>query len=321
MSITIDAREQELFKTCKYYLEISPLYKDLKLNTASLPIGDILISDNDVDESIIIERKSLRDLSASIKDGRYEEQSYRLNGSMYHNHNVIYLIEGDMNRPNAFREKLDKTTLYSAMVSLHYFKGFSVLRSMSIDESAIIICNMAYKVKKGKMENKSPFYRNGLVQTKEVIADAGLADAAIADAAIADAGLADTAIADAAIANAAIANAEIAKVALTKEALAIDNNNETENLEKDYCFVVKKVKKDNITPNNIGEILLSQIPGISSVSALAIMSTFKTLPNLIMRIKEDVACLHGVTYTNSKNQTRKLNKTIIANIIKFLRPE
>lgn len=290
MSITIDAREQELFKTCKYYLEISPLYKDLKLCTASLPIGDILVSDNDVDESIIIERKSLRDLSASIRDGRYEEQSYRLNGSTYHNHNIIYLIEGDMNRPNAFREKLDKTTLYSAMVSLHYFKGFSVLRSMSIDESAIIICNMAYKLKKGRMENKTPFYRNGLVPV--IVPDAVVPDAVIPDAAV-------PTVADA----------------------VTDNTNENENLEKDYCFVVKKVKKDNITPNNIGEILLSQIPGISSVSALAIMATFKTLPNLIMRIKEDISCLHGVTYTNSKNQPRKLNKTIIANIIKFLRPE
>ena len=295
MSITIDAREQELFKTCKYYLEISPLYKDLKLCTASLPIGDILISDNDVDESIIIERKSLRDLSASIRDGRYEEQSYRLNGSTYHNHNIIYLIEGDMNRPNAFREKLDKTTLYSAMVSLHYFKGFSVLRSMSIDESAIIICNMAYKLKKGRMENKTPFYRNGLVPV--IVSDAVVPDAVVPDSVLPDA------------------------VVPTVADAVTDNTIENENLEKDYCFVVKKVKKDNITPNNIGEILLSQIPGISSVSALAIMATFKTLPNLIMRIKEDVSCLHGVTYTNSKNQTRKLNKTIIANIIKFLRPE
>ena len=295
MSITIDAREQELFKTCKYYLEISPLYKDLKLCTASLPIGDILVSDNDVDESIIIERKSLRDLSASIRDGRYEEQSYRLNGSTYHNHNIIYLIEGDMNRPNAFREKLDKTTLYSAMVSLHYFKGFSVLRSMSIDESAIIICNMAYKLKKGRMENKTPFYRNGLVPV--IVSDAVVPDAVVPDSVLPDA------------------------VVPTVADAVTDNTIENENLEKDYCFVVKKVKKDNITPNNIGEILLSQIPGISSVSALAIMATFKTLPNLIMRIKEDISCLHGVTYTNSKNQPRKLNKTIIANIIKFLRPE
>jgi ERCC4-type nuclease len=82
---------------------------------------------------------------------------------------------------------------------------------------------------------------------------------------------------------------------------------------------VKKVKKDNITPNNIGEILLSQIPGISSISALAIMAKFKTLSNLITQIKEDDDCLQNITYINSKNQTRKINKTIVANIIKFLK--
>ena len=51
--------------------------------------------------------------------------------------------------------------------------------------------------------------------------------------------------------------------------------------EKDYCTVVKKVKKDNITTDNIGEIMLCQIPSISSTTALAILSQFKTLPNLI----------------------------------------
>ena len=232
MSIKIDVREHELIKTCKYYLEISPAYKDIKFTTEALPIGDIIISDtgedngngkDDDNNSVIIERKSLRDLAASIKDGRYEEQSYRLNGSPYHNHNIIYLIEGDMNRINVFKDKLDKTTLYSAMVSLNYFKGFSVLRSLSIDETAIIICNMAYKLRKGRLENKTAHYSNNKEkgQTKE----------------------------------------KEEKQDLEKEEKQDLEKEEKQDLEKDYCFVVKKVKKDNITPNNIGEILLSQIPG------------------------------------------------------------
>jgi len=98
-----------------------------------------------------------------------------------------------------------------------------------------------------------------------------------------------------------------------------EEKEEKQDLEKDYCFVVKKVKKDNITPNNIGEILLSQIPGISSVSAIAIMAKFKTLPNLIIQLKENESCLQNITYINSKNQTRKINKTIVTNIIKFLK--
>ena len=78
MKIKIDNREHELIRMCKYYLSISPIYKDIELVVEVLPLGDIIICD-DKEEKLIIERKSLSDLSSIIKDGRYEEQSYRLN--------------------------------------------------------------------------------------------------------------------------------------------------------------------------------------------------------------------------------------------------
>ena len=100
-------------------------------------------------------------MSASIKDGRYEEQSYRLNGLNHPNHNIIYLIEGDINRFNRFKDnKLEKLTLYASIFSLYYYKGFSVIRSFSIEESAIFICNTANKLRKGESENKQPYYQN-----------------------------------------------------------------------------------------------------------------------------------------------------------------
>ena len=139
-------------------------FADLKIVTESLPIGDIIIcseskTDGSIEEKIIIERKSLRDLSASIKDGRYEEQSYRLNGLPHHNHNIVYLIEGHMEKMNIFKGPNDKMMLYSSMISINYFKGFSLWRSGSIDESALIICNCAYKLAKGEKENKKPYYK------------------------------------------------------------------------------------------------------------------------------------------------------------------
>jgi hypothetical protein len=93
---------------------------------------------------------------------------------------------------------------------------------------------------------------------------------------------------------------------------------EVEQSEKDYVSVVKKVKKENITPDNIGEIMLCQIPGISSVTALAIMEQYKDIPNLIKELEANNACLKDITSTNSKGQTRKINKTSVANIVKFL---
>jgi len=89
--------------------------------------------------------------------------------------------------------------------------------------------------------------------------------------------------------------------------------------EEYYCNVIKKVKKENITPENIGEIMLCQIPGISSTSAIAVMKEFKTIQNLVAKINESETCLKDISYTNAKGQSRRINKTAIANIIKFLK--
>lgn len=280
MIIKIDSREHELINLCSNILNNSLTYTGITLKVESLPLGDVIITDTGgLNELVIIERKSLRDLAASIKDGRYDEQSYRLNGINHHNHNVIYLIEGDMIRSNMFKNRIDNTTLYSAMFSLNYYKGFSVLRSFSIDETAIVICNMAYKIKKGDVENKKAYYSNISVASASLPV---LLNDAIPAAA------------------------------------ALDSENIIQDKD-DYNSVVKKVKKENITPDNIGEILLSQIPGISSVSAQAVLAKFKTLRNLIIQLKENDACLKDISYVNSKNQTRKIGKNVVENIIKFLK--
>ncbi len=296
MIIKIDSRERELIKLCKYYLEISPLYKNIQIVTENLPIGDIIICDDKQEERIVIERKSIRDLSASIKDGRYEEQSYRLNGLHHENHNIIYLIEGDLNGKVSFKDRIDKITIYSAMFSLNHYKGFSVLRTFTQDETSLVICNMAYKMHKCDLENKKSYYQsslNSLSKNKSDNVDEDMEE------------------------NAILSNLEKSESSLS----LVDEINEitTTTVEKDYCSVVKKVKKENITPDNIGEIMLCQIPGISSTTAIAILKEFKTLPKLLEKIKQDDGeCLSNITYINTKNQTRKINKTVVQNIKKFL---
>jgi len=274
MNIRIDVREHELLSKCNNTVAQINNFKDLKFIVEQLPLGDIIINDGQKDV-IIIERKTLSDLAASIKDGRYEEQSYRLNGIPHHNHNIIYLIEGDLQRFNTFRERIDKQTLYSAMVSIHFYKGFSVMRSNSIEETALIICNMAYKLNKDK--TKVGYYNHSSITTP---------------------------------ATTTVAGTEIDTEATAATAA-------TEATEKDYCTVVKKVKKDNITPENIGEIMLCQIPGISSTSALAILVEFKTLPNLIKRVNEDPNCLNSICTVDANGKSRKISKTSIATIVKY----
>ena len=276
MIIKIDTREHDLFKICEWTKQVAPKYKDVQLISETLPLGDIIINDGTTD-CIIIERKTLSDLAASIKDGRYEEQSYRLNGLNHHNHNIIYLIEGDMHQFNTFKERIDKQTLYSAMFSINYFKGFSVMRSNSIEETALIACNMAFKL---VASGKRGFYSNAIINNT---------------------------------------NADnINESANTNNAAINESSSATLASDKDYCSVVKKVKKDNITPENIGEIMLCQIPGISVASALAILAQFNTLPNLIKNIQEDPTCLNNICTTDANGKNRKISKTAIASIIKFL---
>jgi len=93
---------------------------------------------------------------------------------------------------------------------------------------------------------------------------------------------------------------------------------EDEPAEKDYCSLVKSCKKDNITVNNISEIILSQIPGISSITAIAIMKNFKNIAELLDALRENKSCLNDVTYTTEKGQVRRINKPAISNIIKYL---
>jgi ERCC4-type nuclease len=278
MIIKVDSREQDLLQKIQQFIVSIPVFKQIQVETHALPIGDIIICDNNQEDKVIIERKSVNDLLASIKDGRYEEQSYRLNGLTQHNHNIIYLIEGDIAHVNRFKSdnKIEKLTLYSAIFSLNYYKGFSVLRSFSLEESATIICNMAYKLDKEILSDKKAFYNNF------------------------------------------ISNKNNENIINNEDVIKNNNLEEDKPNEKDYVSVIKKVKKENITPDNIGEIMLCQIPGVSSVTALIIMEQYHSLSNLIKELELNENCLKDLSSTNSKGQTRKINKTSIANIVKFL---
>jgi len=248
MKIKVDSRENALYKL------IIPMCKNLSLNmeiiTETLPVGDIIIMDGE-EELLIIERKTLRDLAGSIKDGRYEEQSYRLNNIKMHNHNIIYLIEGNFNFYNEKYMRIPKKTLYSAMFCIQYYKGFSLMRTANLAETTEYILRLTDKMMR---EKDSHGYYNGGDQQPV----------------------------------------------------------------KDYCTVAKRVKKNNLTFENIGSVILSQIPGVSSVTSLAILKKYGSLFDLLDTLKKTPQCLDDFVYLTKKGTKRHLSKTCIENIIKFL---
>lgn len=262
MKIIIDEREQSLYDKCVSIItENNDKFSKIIISKQMIHLGDILIESDDNVLLCIIERKSLNDLLASIKDGRYEEQSYRLkHSSELHSHNIVYLIEGMFSQ---LRTSTEKNIVNSSIASLNFFKGFSVLRSCSVQESAESIIYFADKIERNISKGIRPAFE--------------------------------------------------AKILL-------ENNIITENISDiraEYSTVVKKTKKDNITQENIGEIMLCCIPSISNVSAIAIMKELNTISNLIDSLRTNPDCLNSITCTN-KDKQRKLGKNCIENIKRFL---
>jgi len=260
MKVIIDEREASLYELC---LNHENLNKELiVLEKRVLQLGDILFtSDDEITTFLCIERKSLLDLLASIKDGRYTEQSYRLSNCFPNPHNVVYLLEGMLSTVK------DKKLVISCIASLNYFKGFSVHRTISLAETAMYILCMADKIarefKKGGRTVGSP-KPDGLsppLNTPE-----------------------------------------------------LNNPSVEKPLEStDYCDVVKVSKKANITKENIGQMLLMQIPGISSTVSIEIMKPFASFIEFVDRIRSEPEYLSQI-----KVNGRKIGSNVIKGINEFI---
>jgi ERCC4-type nuclease len=213
-----------------------------EIKSERLPLGDIILHDSGTGQGqgrdiAIFERKTLSDLAASIRDGRYKEQSFRLietaAATGFHTHNIIYIIEGDIARYDERHSQITKTALQSAMVSLLYYKGFSVIRTMNVGETADFILHFADKVAKEGGAGMKPAYDLGSCDDDSTTA-------------------------------AAQAYSEVG---------------------------AKKEKRDYITRENIGEIMLAQVPGVSPKVAAAILvkyggSIYEFLGDLHRKIGE-----------------------------------
>jgi crossover junction endonuclease MUS81 len=310
--IKVDYREKDIIALLQVMK--SENNSDLiKIKVDSLKIGDVAFIKTDKDgnevdnELLLFERKSLNDLASSIKDGRYAEQSFRLDGYQpVPNHNIVYLIEGDLSR---YRENkftcINKKTLLSSMFSILYYKGFSVVRTMNVLETSELIWSWADKLERELVNGKKiPHYR----PTSEISSKAVDVEP-----------------------NSPVVIPENEKIAPIQIELDLytgcrytekKTNENDKNAEQsyDYCNVlkVKKEKNANVTPENIGVIMLSTVPGISSKTAIAIMNEFKTISQLIKSFEQNPHCLNHVCIETGGGKSRKITSTCIENIRKYV---
>ena len=308
MLLLIDERERDLYHALYQILHCRGDVYPIKLEKRVLTLGDAAICEDMTErELVILERKTLKDLIASIKDGRYEEQSYRLTHSTatdFHLHNVNYVIEGPL---NSIYNPIERKIVLGALSSIHYFKGFSIMRTNSVEETAEWIVALCHKMERELSKNRVPWFYQGRASNPPPTPSQT---------------------------NPETENPETNPTNLETENPETNPTNlETENPEPNptnpetktehpqaYCSVVKRVKSANLTPKNIGEVILCQIPSVGSETAQSIMQHFgNSLPQLIHALEQNgTTCLDGLTTTDSKGKARKISKTCAANIHRFL---
>lgn len=289
MKIIVDVRERELIDAFSRMQGNDPkLMTGLDIEQKQLPLGDILFPS----ASLIIERKTIDDLVASIRDGRYKEQSFRLqhNNGEYHHHNILYVVEGVLSKYPMPTKKV----VYGAITSLNYGKGFSVIRTSSVTETAELLAHMAAKIEKDYTAPECrPHY------------------------------LVSVAAAEAAAATTTTEDKDGEEDGDEPTAVAAGGGTQTS-----YSSVaVRKVKRDNLTRENIWEIMLMQIPFVSTALAAQLMETYKTLPGLVAALEANPACLDGIKLQSPSSSAaaggkkpRKVASNVIESIKTFLLP-
>ena len=154
--LLIDCREKPLFNELINLYKNNPIDSndaDKYIKMKQLDIADISVIDENNKDILLFERKTIADLLSSVKDGRYLEQSFRLQQSSVLNHNITYIIEGSIFNP---RFQQQQNTIISCIYSLNYSKKFTCLRTLNIKETGIFLFHYLKKINKQK--DLSAFY-------------------------------------------------------------------------------------------------------------------------------------------------------------------
>ena len=177
MSIELKSEEVELILDVREHYLIEKLQKSsIKFSQEQLPVGDILFRNHpDGETLLVIERKTVNDLKASICDGRAREQKLRLIGSDIPVEKIIYLIEGNLDK--SLDDKisgLPVSTLLGSLINTQLRDNIKVYKTLSLEESANYIIKLLNKLTKdrdlyfqGNSQISKGEYASSLKKTKK----------------------------------------------------------------------------------------------------------------------------------------------------------
>jgi ERCC4-type nuclease len=160
MKIEIDYRERDLIAL--FEKEINEEKVDFKV--CNLLIGDFIIK-KDENVLFVIERKSVKDLCASIIDGRHTEQKSRLLESVIDPLKIVYIIEGK----KEFSQGISKNTINSSILNLIFKHNYRVIFTDSKQDTYDNLILLYNKIKDDKLEISDTIQTMKLIKKSDKI--------------------------------------------------------------------------------------------------------------------------------------------------------
>jgi ERCC4-type nuclease len=305
--LIIDNREGKLIELIKATPSFTIPY-ELK----NLQLGDIIISfDKYPDKSIIIERKCVPDMLASIKDGRYKEQKIRLQAEKSQssgNKIICYLIEGSSQN---VRYPSEKKVFHGSLVSSIFRDEIPLIRSMSLIETLDIIIRMHDRMDK----DITDFFKHNVIPINIPIPipiDIPI-DIPITTEETDNTGdnTGDNTI------NNIVDN--IMQSGGDNNSTSINNNN-----ENTYLNTIKKCKKENLTPKLWNQISLTNIPGISTNIAIKITEIYPTIKELFQAYnncdtdEKRILLISEIYLVDNGKTKRRIGEVVSKRILEYL---
>ena len=141
--IIIDYREHALIELLNK--------RGFSFQTENLSTGDIVFKeDNQI--CLLIERKTIKDLYSSIKDGRLKDQKKRILEKLDKKH-ILYLIEGNIDQHIIFDRYIKSTSIYGSIFNLLIRDNIPTYNTSSLCNTCDIICDLYTRF----LNQKSPF--------------------------------------------------------------------------------------------------------------------------------------------------------------------
>jgi len=289
--LIIDNREGKLIELIKN----TPTFK-IPYELKSLQIGDIIIHNElSSGKSIIIERKCVADMLASIKDGRYKEQKIRLLAEQQKNYDdtlICYLIEGGL---QDVRYPAEKTVFHGSIVSSIFRDKIPIIRTYNLNETLDMIIRIHDRMAKDitdffkPIPNPIPIHmpnstENPIIESSEL---------------------------------------ELQPENQTNTQSIMPTNIQIGG-DNTYLNSIKKCKKENLTPQLWNQISLTNIPGVSTSIASKITEVFPTIKQLFQAYnnsetdEQRVLLISEICLIDNGKTKRRIGEVVSKRILEYL---